>query len=33
MKLVCIPAYNEEQSMGEIVEKSLQYADKVIVCK
>jgi len=32
MKLVCIPAYNEENSIGEIVEKSLQYADKVIVC-
>jgi len=32
MKLVCIPAYNEEKTIGEIVEKSLQYADKVIVC-
>ncbi len=32
MKLVCIPAFNEEKTIGEIVEKSLQYADKVIVC-
>jgi glycosyltransferase involved in cell wall biosynthesis len=32
MKLVCIPAFNEEKTIGEIVEKSLQYSDKVIVC-
>jgi len=32
MKLVCIPAFNEEKTVGEVVEKSLQYADKVIVC-
>jgi len=32
MKLVCIPAFNEEKTIGEIVETSLQYADKVIVC-
>ncbi len=32
MKLVCIPAFNEENTIEEIVEKSLQYADKVIVC-
>jgi len=32
MKLVCIPAFNEEKTIGKIVEKSLQYADKVIVC-
>jgi len=32
MKLVCIPAFNEEKTIGEVVEKSLQYADKVIVC-
>jgi len=32
MKLVCIPAFNEEKTIGEIVEKSLLYADKVIVC-
>ena len=32
MKLVCIPAFNEEKTIGEIVEKSLLFADKVIVC-
>jgi len=32
LKLVCIPAFNEEKTIGEVVEKSLQYADKVIVC-
>ena len=32
MKLVCIPAFNEEKTIGKIVEKSLQYSDKVIVC-
>jgi len=32
MKLVCIPAYHEEKTIGDIVKKSLQYADKVIVC-
>jgi len=32
LKLVCIPAYNEEKTIGEIVQKSLQYSDKVIVC-
>ncbi len=32
MKLVCIPAFNEEKNIGKIIEKSLQYADKVIVC-
>jgi len=32
MKLVCIPAFNEEKTIGEVVEKSLQYADEVIVC-
>ncbi len=32
MKLVCIPVFNGEKTIGEIVEKSLQYADKVIVC-
>lgn len=32
MKLVCIPAYNEEKTIGEIVTKSSSYADKVIVC-
>ena len=32
MKLVCIPAYNEEIKINGIVKKSLPYADKVIVC-
>lgn len=32
MKLVCIPAFNEEKTIGDIVKKSLQYSDKVIVC-
>jgi len=32
MKLVCIPEFNEEKTIGKIVEQSLQYADYVIVC-
>lgn len=32
MKLVCIPAFDEEKTIGDVVKKSLQYADKVIVC-
>jgi len=32
MKLVCIPAYNEKETIGDIVKKSFQHADKVIVC-
>jgi glycosyltransferase involved in cell wall biosynthesis len=32
MKLVCIPAFDEEKTIGEIVKKSLQHADKVLVC-
>ena len=32
MKLVCIPAYNEESYIQDVIEKSLPYADKVIVC-
>jgi len=31
MKLVGIPAFNEEKAIGNIVKKSLQYSDKVIV--
>lgn len=31
-KLVCIPAYNEERVIGDIVKRSLAHADKVIVC-
>jgi len=32
MKLVCIPAFNEEKVIGTIVKKCLSYADSVIVC-
>jgi len=32
MKVICIPAYNEEKAIGDIVKRSLAYADKVIVC-
>ncbi|MGI0046904.1 MAG: glycosyltransferase family 2 protein [Nitrosotalea sp.] len=32
MKLVCIPAYNEEKMIGDIVKRSLAHAEKVIVC-
>ena len=32
MKLVCIPAYNEEATIGDIVKCSLKHADKVLVC-
>ena len=29
--IVIIPAFNEQAAIGEIVEKSLQYADDVLV--
>lgn len=32
MKIVCIPALDEEKFIGDVIKKSLQYADKVIVC-
>ena len=32
MKIVCIPAYNEEHTIGDIVKRSFEFADKVIVC-
>ena len=32
MKIVCIPAYNEEIKINDVVKISLPYADKVIVC-
>ena len=32
MKLACIPAYNEESTIQDIVKKSLPHVDKVIVC-
>ena len=31
MKLIGIPAYNEEKTIGDIVKRSLQHSDKVIV--
>lgn len=32
MKLACIPAFNEEKNIGEIVKECLLHVDKVIVC-
>ena len=32
MNLICIPAYNAEDEIGEIVKKCLPYADSVLVC-
>jgi len=32
LRLACIPAYNEENNISEIIKKSLQYVDKVVVC-
>jgi len=32
LKIVCIPAYNEEIKINDVVKKSLPHADKVIVC-
>ena len=32
MKIACIPAYNEENSISEVVKKSLPHVDKVVVC-
>jgi glycosyltransferase involved in cell wall biosynthesis len=30
--LACIPAFNEEKIIGDVVKKTLSYVDKVIVC-
>ena len=30
--LACIPAFNEENIIGDVVKKTLSYVDKVIVC-
>ena len=30
--IACIPAYNEEKIIGEIVKKTLHYVDEVVVC-
>lgn len=32
LKIACIPAYNEEKPIGNVIKKSLNYVDKVIVC-
>ncbi len=32
MKLVCIPAYNEEEHIEDVIKKSLPHVDQVIVC-
>jgi len=32
LKLVCIPAFNEEKPIVDVIKKSLNYADQVIVC-
>ena len=32
MKLVCIPAYNEEKHIEDVIKKSLPHVDQVIVC-
>lgn len=32
MKVVAIPAFNEENTIGNIVKASLEFADKIIVC-
>ena len=32
MKLACIPAYNEESSIQDVIKKTLLHVDKVIIC-
>jgi len=32
LKIACIPAYNEENSISEVIKNSLPHVDKVIVC-
>lgn len=32
LRLACIPAYNEEKSISDIIKRSLSYVDKVVVC-
>jgi glycosyltransferase involved in cell wall biosynthesis len=32
LKLVCIPAFNEEKPIVDVIKKSLNYVDQVIVC-
>jgi len=30
--VACIPAYNEEDTIGLVIEKALKHVDMVIVC-
>ncbi len=32
LKLACIPAYNEESYIQDVIKKSLPHVDKVVVC-
>jgi len=32
MKLACIPAFNAEKTIGQVVKESLLHVDEVIVC-
>ncbi len=32
LKLACIPAFNEEKPIVDVIKKSLNYVDKVVVC-
>ena len=32
MKFACIPAYNEESTISDMVTKSLPHVDRVVVC-
>jgi len=32
LKIACIPAYNEESSIQDVIKKSIPHVDKVIVC-
>jgi glycosyltransferase involved in cell wall biosynthesis len=32
MKFACVPAYNEEDTIADVITKSLAYVDRVVVC-
>ena len=32
MKFACIPAYNEENTIADVIAKSLPHVDRVVVC-
>jgi len=32
IKVACIPAYNEERTIGKVVVRTLPYVDQVLVC-